>query len=145
MDFVCSIGVPDDELAVLGSRYEMPPIRRPMHRVDLGKMALQCLPSLHHVAPWNRLLLLLSHCSDCNIGVSCCSDRDSSFTERIHGVDNSRVVSASSSFFRFIRSFNVSASRRACWMRDCIASGETSFDIVFVVVVNQELSCRMMG
>jgi hypothetical protein len=58
-----------------------------------------------------------------------------------HGVvDNSRVVSANSSFFRFILSFNVSASRRACWMRDCIASGETSFDMVLgLLLVNQEL------
>jgi hypothetical protein len=37
-----------------------------------------------------------------------------------------RVVSARSSFFLLIRSFRVSASRRACWMRDCIASGDTS-------------------
>jgi hypothetical protein len=39
----------------------------------------------------------------------------------------SRVVSASSSFFLLILSFSVSASRRACWMRACIASGDTSF------------------
>lgn len=37
-----------------------------------------------------------------------------------------REVSASSSFFLLIRSFKPSASRRACWMRACIASGETS-------------------
>lgn len=38
-----------------------------------------------------------------------------------------RVVSASSSFFLLMRSLRPSASRRACWMRACIASGETSF------------------
>lgn len=37
-----------------------------------------------------------------------------------------RVVSARSSFFLLMRSFSVSASRRACWMRDCMASGDTS-------------------
>lgn len=39
---------------------------------------------------------------------------------------NIRVVSANSSFFLLMRSFRVSASLRACWMRDCIASGDTS-------------------
>jgi hypothetical protein len=130
MDFVCAVRIPDDELSILRRRYEMPPICRPVHRVDLGKMAFQRLLSLHHVVPRNRLLLLLSHSSYCRIGVSRHSDRDSSFVEQSHGVGNSRVVSANSSFFRFILSFNVSASRRACWMRDCIASGETSFDMV---------------
>lgn len=64
MDFVRGVGVPDDELAVLGCRYEMPPVGRPVHRVDLGKMALQRLLNLHQVALWDRLLLLLSNCSD---------------------------------------------------------------------------------
>lgn len=41
-----------------------------------------------------------------------------------------RVPSAKSSFFRFILSFKFSASRRACWIRVCIASGETSFDMI---------------
>jgi len=47
-----------------------------------------------------------------------------------------RVVSARSSFLRFILSFKFSASRRADWIRDCIASGDTSFDIVADVVVD---------
>ena len=42
-------------------------------------------------------------------------------------LQDSRVVSANSSFFRLILSFKVSASRRACWMRACMASGDTSF------------------
>lgn len=37
-------------------------------------------------------------------------------------------MSASSSFFLLILSLSVSASRRACWMRACIASGDTSLD-----------------
>jgi hypothetical protein len=45
-----------------------------------------------------------------------------------------RVPSAKSSFLRFILSFRFSASRRACWMRVCIASGETSFDMVSVAM-----------
>lgn len=52
-----------------------------------------------------------------------CRDVIEGGTER-----NSRVVSASSSFLRLIRSLSVSASRRACWMRACIASGDTSLD-----------------
>lgn len=52
-----------------------------------------------------------------------CRDGIEGGTER-----NSRVVSASSSFLRLIRSLSVSASRRACWMRACIASGDTSLD-----------------
>lgn len=46
---------------------------------------------------------------------------------------HSREPSASSSFLRFIRSLRLSASRRACWMRVCMASGETSVDMATVV------------
>lgn len=42
------------------------------------------------------------------------------------------MVSASSSFFRLILSLSVSASRRACWMRACIASGDTSLGCEFM-------------
>lgn len=47
--------------------------------------------------------------------------------EAIGWQDHLRVVSANSSFFLLMRSLRFSASRRACWMRACIASGETSF------------------
>ena len=47
MDFVGRVGIPDDELAVLGGRDEMSTIGRPMHSVDLGQMALQGLSRLH--------------------------------------------------------------------------------------------------
>lgn len=36
------------------------------------------------------------------------------------------MVSDSSSFLRLMRSLSVSASRRACWIRACMASGDTS-------------------
>jgi len=114
-----------------------------MHGVNLGEMPLQCLLRPHHLALRDGLLLLLSNSSDwiavvrligsgggggCGGGMS--------WDEQ----GNLRVVSASSSFLRFILSFKVSASRRACWMRDCMASGETSFDIACCgVVVVQEL------
>lgn len=50
-----------------------------------------------------------------------------------------RVVSAKSSFLRFIRSFKFSASRRAVWIRDCIASGDTSFDMLAAAAVDGPL------
>jgi len=63
--------------------------------------------------------------------------------------DYSRVVSASSSFFRLILSLSVSASRRACWMRACIASGDTSlgrpWSIVDAVLGNQVRNWRRRG
>jgi hypothetical protein len=88
--------------------------------------------------------LLLSNSSDWIavvrfIGSGCGGGGGMSWDEQ----GNLRVVSASSSFLRFILSFKVSASRRACWMRDCMASGETSFDMagcdVVVVVQEQEV------
>lgn len=42
-------------------------------------------------------------------------------------MEHIRVVSESSSFFLLIRSLSVSASRRACWIRACMASGDTSW------------------
>ena len=57
---------------------------------------------------------------------------DDASSKEIEGVVDIylHVPSARSSFLRFILSFRFSASRRACWMRVCIASGDTSFDIV---------------
>lgn len=40
MDFVGGVGVPNDELAVLGGGDEVSPIGRPVHGVDLGEMSL---------------------------------------------------------------------------------------------------------
>lgn len=41
VNLVRSVGVPDDEFAVLRSRYKMPPVLRPMHSIDLCKMATE--------------------------------------------------------------------------------------------------------
>jgi hypothetical protein len=47
MDFIGSICIPDDELAVLRSGHKMSSIRRPVHGVDFGQMALKGAPDLH--------------------------------------------------------------------------------------------------
>jgi hypothetical protein len=54
------------------------------------------------------------------------AEGESAIRMRATAIEHIRVVSANSSFFLLIRSFSVSASRRACWMRDCMASGDTS-------------------
>lgn len=58
VDLVGGVGVPDDELAVLRRRDEMPPVGRPVHGIDLGQMSLERLPRLHHLVPRERLLLM---------------------------------------------------------------------------------------
>ena len=47
MDLVRRVSVPDDELSVLRSGNEMSAVGRPVHGVDLGKMALKCTLGLH--------------------------------------------------------------------------------------------------
>ena len=47
MDLVGGVGIPDDELSVLRGRDEMSAVRRPVHGVDLGEMALQGPLRLH--------------------------------------------------------------------------------------------------
>lgn len=47
------------------------------------------------------------------------------------------MVSARSSFFLLMRSLRVSASRRACWIRDCIASGDTSLAPCEFIVIGR--------
>lgn len=47
VDLVRCVSVPDDELSVLRSGNEMSAVGRPVHGVDLGKMALKCTLGLH--------------------------------------------------------------------------------------------------
>ena len=47
MDLVRRVGVPDDQLTVLRGRDEMLLVGRPVHRVDLGEVALERPPGLH--------------------------------------------------------------------------------------------------
>lgn len=47
VDLVRRVRVPDDEFAVLGGRDEVALVRRPVHRVDLGEMALERAPRTH--------------------------------------------------------------------------------------------------
>ena len=54
VDFVCCVGIPDDELAVLRSRDEVPTVIRPVHGVGFGQMAPEC-PSWAHHNPRKRV------------------------------------------------------------------------------------------
>ena len=47
MDFIRSVGIPDDELAILRGRDQVSPIGGPMHRIYLGQMALKDTARLH--------------------------------------------------------------------------------------------------
>src|SRR6266536_4979657 len=104
-----------------------------MHRIDLCEMTLQCLSGLHHLIFGECLLLAFGNVGDCTNRISMQLHFQSAWcrSRRDPGVGGHlRVPSASSSFLRFILSFKFSASRRACWMRVCIWSGETSFDML---------------
>lgn len=111
----------------------MPPVGRPVHRIDLGEMALQCPLRPHQLVLGDRLVGLGGDGADwfarrAKTGKPAISHGagHTEDTKRPGATGHSRVVSASSSFFLLILSFSVSASRRACWMRACIASGDTS-------------------
>lgn len=43
----------------------MSPVGRPVHGIDLGQMALQCLLRLHQLVLWDLLVSLLGDGSDC--------------------------------------------------------------------------------
>lgn len=47
VDLVGGVGVPDDELAVLGGRDEMAAVGGPVHGVDFGEMALEIAARAH--------------------------------------------------------------------------------------------------
>lgn len=47
VDLVCAVSVPDDKLAVLRSRDEVPSVSGPVHGVDLCEMALESALGLH--------------------------------------------------------------------------------------------------
>ena len=47
MNFVGSIGIPDDKFAILRSRDEMSSVSGPMHCIDLGKMTFEGPFRLH--------------------------------------------------------------------------------------------------
>jgi hypothetical protein len=64
VDLVCAVGVPDDELAVLRSRDEMPSVSRPVHGVNLCEMALEGALGLHLEAG-KSLCALASDIANC--------------------------------------------------------------------------------
>lgn len=70
MHFVGGVGVPDDELAVLGGGDEVPTVGGPVHGVDLCEMALEGAAGLHHLVSREGLLGLLGDLSHCR-GHSC--------------------------------------------------------------------------
>lgn len=61
VDLVGGVGVPDDELAILGGGNEMPPVRGPVHGVNLGQMALERAFSLHELVLGDGLMRLLGN------------------------------------------------------------------------------------
>jgi hypothetical protein len=70
MDFVGGIGIPNDEFPVLRCRYQVSSICRPMHRIDLREMTLQCLSGLHHLILWEGLMLAFGNVGDCTDTIS---------------------------------------------------------------------------
>ena len=50
MNLVGSVGIPDDELAVLRSRDKVSSVGGPMHSIDFGEMALEVTSWLHAYA-----------------------------------------------------------------------------------------------
>lgn len=61
MDLVGCVGVPDNQLAVLRGRDQMPPIGRPMHGINLGEMALKRPLRLHQLVSGDAIVRLLRH------------------------------------------------------------------------------------
>ena len=59
VDLVGGIGIPNNELAILRSRNQVPPIGRPVHGVNLSQVTLQCSLGLHKLVLGNRLMSLL--------------------------------------------------------------------------------------
>lgn len=65
MNFVGSVGVPDNKLAVLRGGHQMSPVGGPVHGVDLGQVALEGALGLHELVLGNGLMCLLSDGADC--------------------------------------------------------------------------------
>lgn len=70
MDLVRGVGIPDDQLSVLRGRYQVSPVRRPVHGVDLGEMALEGFPGLHHLVLGQGLLLRFREIGHCSVRIS---------------------------------------------------------------------------
>ena len=67
--FVGSVGIPNDELTILRSRYEMSSVGRPVHSINLSEMSLERFPCLQHLVLWERLLRLLCDSPHCDATV----------------------------------------------------------------------------
>lgn len=65
VDLIGGVSVPDDELAILRSRNQMPSVGRPVHSINLGEMALERPLGLHQLVLGDRLVCLLGDGSDC--------------------------------------------------------------------------------
>ena len=70
---VGGVCIPDDELTVLRGGYEMSPVGRPVHRVDLGEMALES-PLGPHAQRREGFCPLARNIADCNDKLVCCSE-----------------------------------------------------------------------
>lgn len=67
MNLVGGVGVPDDELTVLGSGDEMSTVGRPVHGIYFRQMALQ-YPTRLHVHLGQRVGIALSDSADYQLG-----------------------------------------------------------------------------
>jgi hypothetical protein len=103
MDFVCRIGIPNDELAVLGGGDEMALVCCPVHCVYLCQMALERPPGLHHDP--RECLYFCRHRTYFSL--------ISILKYPLYFQKYAQLVSAVASFFARIFSLSESASRRA--------------------------------
>lgn len=107
VDLVCGVGVPHDELAVLGCGDDVAPICGPVERVDFCEVALECPARLEGDAGERG-------------GVAC---HGADWLSAGAGEGDSRLVSAVWSRAALILSLSPSASRRAAAIFSWISIG----------------------
>ena len=113
MNLVGRVGIPDDELSILGSRNEMTLVGGPVHGVNLGEVSTEGATRAHHNTGEGGNFI--GHCPH--------YAHEGSRTAQHKRRGYLRDVSAEDSLFARIFSFRLSASRRAAamrsWMSPC--------------------------
>lgn len=61
MNLVGGVGVPDNQLPILRGGNQVPAVGRPVHRVDLGQVALERSLRLHELVLGDGLVSLLGN------------------------------------------------------------------------------------
>src|SRR4051812_39159662 len=116
MHLIRRIRIPDDEFSILGGRDEMSPVRTPMHSVYLREVSFELFLRLHRQSRQHIDSLLRDIANYTRFVSSERFGSDGPARGRQVSRADIRVVSASSSFLRFILSLSASASRRAIWI-----------------------------